>query len=96
VSDVWLSAYEDQNAGNKRENAQDDDWNGERERRDNSVNDEKDRQHEHAKIFIDDHARSLAGRQSRVTPKSSQAMVCFTRRFGWLAFWAHPAALTNG
>jgi len=96
VRDIWLSTDENQNASDQRENAEDNNGDGERQRCGNSVNDEKNCQHEHAKIFIDDHARSLAGRQSRVTPKSSQAMVCFTRRFGWLAFWAHPAALSNG
>src|SRR5438876_1230662 len=69
VSDVWLSAYEDQNAGNKRENAKDDDRDGKRECRGNSVNNEEDRQHEHAKIFSDNHAESLACWRSHVTPK---------------------------
>ncbi len=86
MSDVGLSAYEDQNAGNKGEKTKDDDRDGKRECRGNSVNNEEDRQHEHAKIFSDNHAGSLACWRSRVTPKSSQAMVCFTRRFGWLAF----------
>ena len=96
VSAIWLSANEDQNAGNQRKNAEDDDRDAERERCGNSVNDEKNCQHEHAKIFSDNHAGPLACWRSRVTPKRSQAMVCFTRRFGWLAFWAHPAALSNG
>jgi hypothetical protein len=74
VSSIRLSANEYQNAGNQCEKAQDDDWDRERQRRDNSINDEKDRQHEHAKIFIDDHTRSLADQQSCVTPKCSRAM----------------------
>jgi hypothetical protein len=95
VSDVRLSAYEDQNAGNQRENAEDDDRDGERERCGNSVNDEKDRQHEHAKIFIDNHTGSLACWRSRVTPKSSRSMVCFTKKFRALAFLVYPTGLSD-